>query len=127
MPRPKLHLAAALAHLQEHGETRMNELALALHISPGTLYSACATSLAKGEILKRNEGRSCFYRLPGQPPVMRTPQVMDYAAEEDASGLVIHTWEDGDIDVYGLVELDNGGRRLTRAMAAKMKQLLAEA
>jgi hypothetical protein len=33
-------------------------------------------------------------------------------------------WADGDVDLYGLIALDDGGHRMTAAMVAKLKRLI---
>lgn len=127
MARAPQHLNAALAYLAEHGETQMGVLAAAIGISPGTLYSGLATALVRGHIVKRNEGRSVFYRLPEQGALERQPAATVSQAVEGEpapSGFQAAAWADGDLDLYGLIELEDGGYRLTAAMVKPLRRLL---
>lgn len=125
MARNPQHLPAVLAYLTEHGETQMKDLASAIDVSPATLYSAVASALVRGEIVKRSEGRNVFYRLPDQPSMERQPAPP--ATVAPIGNFDARAWLDGDVDLYGLVELEDGGYRLTAPMASRLRRLLGAA
>lgn len=118
MARPRVHFESAREHLAEHGETRAGELAAAIGLDPGTLTSALKTPLREGIVLKRLEGRDVFYRLPieGEQPADDT--------DDEPHRFYGRLDTDGDLDLYGLVELNDGGHRVPAENVARLRQLL---
>jgi DNA-binding transcriptional ArsR family regulator len=112
MARPRIHFEAAKAQLEEHGEMRAGDIAERLGISPGTLASAMRVPERDGEILRRHEGRQAFYKLP------------EDEGEEGPEEFNAAAWADGDVDLYGIIPLDDGGFRLTPEMVTKLKRVI---
>lgn len=128
MAREPQHLKTALAALAERGETRARDLAEAIGVAPATLLSGIKSAIISGELVERREGCSVFYRLPGQEPgkasepaSKRTRAAKVPKAEEFQAA----AWADGDVDLYGLIPLDDGGHRMTPAMVLRLKKLIA--
>jgi hypothetical protein len=116
MGRPRIHFEAAKALLEAKGEMRANDLAAAIGITPSTLASAMRVPLRDEEVLRRKEGQHAFLRLPGEEPAAKEgAEVKEFNAA---------AWADGDVDLYGIIELDDGGYRLTPAMVAKLKRVI---
>jgi hypothetical protein len=121
MPRAPFHLDAVKAILSANGEMRQGALAAAADLGVGTLIAAVKPGLRSGEIVDRREGRSVFYRLAEGVEVAP-------AGEADAAEpgeFQAAAWADGDVDLYGLIALDDGGHRLTPAMVLKLKRLIS--
>jgi hypothetical protein len=49
----------------------------------------------------------------------------DQRQEEDAEPLTWAHWDDGDLDLFGLVELENGGYRIQAKDVARLRRMLA--
>lgn len=103
MARHAQHLESAKAELAERGEMKARDLADAIGVSAPTLYSGIKSALLRGEIVKRNEGRAVFYRLPGQEPEAEASDRPDFNAA---------LWADGDLVLVG-VELNADGHSVT--------------
>lgn len=105
MPRAPFHLDAIKVALAANGEMRQTELAKATDLTVGTLHAAVKPGLRSGELLDRREGRAVFYRLADGV-------VVDPAEADDDEDFRAVLDTDGDLDLYGLVELENGGHRI---------------
>jgi hypothetical protein len=122
MPRAPFHLDSIKSILAANGEMRQSDLAGAADLKASTLHAAVAPGLRSGEILKRTgEGRSVFYRLAEGVDV--TPACAA-ASEPEQKDFNAAAWADGDVDLYGLIELDDGGHRLSPAMVSKLKRVI---
>jgi DNA-binding transcriptional regulator PaaX len=124
MAREPQHLKTATAYLAENGETRMTDLANGIGISVGTLYSGLASAIARGDIVKRNEGRSVFYRLPGQDALERRPAPAAPGVEGDDERPKFNAslWADGELILWNM-EMNEDGRSLT--LDARQTRMLA--
>ena len=109
-----------LAVLQENpgDEFRPGELTSAVNVDLvgaglPELAQILAPEIEAGRIVCRKAGRGTFYSAPATE-----------AAQPQEEFRAAH-WSDGDLDLYGLIELDDGGYRLTPEMVAKVKRLIA--
>lgn len=83
-----------------------------MEIERKTVNATLAAAVRNGWLHKiPGEGRAVFYSL--QAP----------AAEQEEFKFTVHS--DGDVDLFGVVELENGGYRLTRDMVAELKKFIA--
>ena len=106
MPRQNQTQVRALELLQD-GERRAVEICESLQVSAGKLSLAMRVPVRDGTVMMRREGHAVFYSLP------QAPEPVVFRAAR---------WADGDVDLYGIIELDDGGFRLTPDM---LKQVLA--
>lgn len=106
-----------LAFLQENRgvEFKLRELpaATGVQIDASELPEILAPEVDAGIIGCRRAGRGVFYWAPEND---EAPVPADFNAAH---------WADGDVDLYGLIPLEDGGHRMTREMVAKFKRLIA--
>ena len=108
MKRENATRTAALALLAKHGEMRAGDMVAAIGCTSGMLSTAMRVAIRDGEAVERRTPGAVFYALPSPPD-------KTFRAAR---------WADGDIDLYGLVELDDGGFRLTPDMVAQVAALI---
>jgi hypothetical protein len=119
MARPPVHLTSAKAVLADRGEMKAGPLSEAIGVSPATLLSGIKAAILRGEILKRNEGRAVFYRLPGQEP---GGEDADEVSKEFNAAL----WADGDLVLVGVtLNADGNSVTLGPKQAHQLRRLLA--
>lgn len=106
MPRAPFHLDAIKAALAANGEMRAADLARAVDISDGTLMAAVVPGMRDGVLVKRKDGNATFYSLADGVEV-------EPAAEPESRPFYATLDTDGELDLYGLIELQDGGHRVT--------------
>lgn len=111
MRAPK-YLKPVIDHLTEHGETQMTALAEAIGVSPATLYSGVATAIARGEIVKRSEGRAVFYGLGNGTPAANDTRQRPEPVADTGPQFNAALWADGELILWN-VDLNEDGRSLT--------------
>lgn len=106
-----------LAHLQANAGTefKLRELpgAIGVAVEADRLPDILAPEVEAGTLGLRRAGRGVFYWAPAGDEPAPVPADFNAAA-----------WVDGDVDLYGLIELEDGGHRMTPAMLAKFKRLV---
>jgi hypothetical protein len=112
MPRKNPTRDRALEYLEAHGETRAVDLRDALQVHSGQLSMAMRLPVREGTVIERREVGALFYSL-AQPQAPAEPTPFRAAR-----------WTDGDIDLYGALELDDGGVRLTPDMQRQLRELM---
>lgn len=105
-----------------------------VHGFPTVMAPARQAGLVKVRT-KPGHGRTFYWSLgdgtPLQQEVKADPEGAAPEEEGDApAGEAMQefqaaAWADGDVDLYGLIELDDGGFRMTPTMVAKLKRLIA--
>lgn len=99
--------------LEQNGEMRARDVVVALDITSGKLSSALRIPIRDGLIVARRTAGSVHYSLgTGTPEADQAPQFR------------IARWSDGDIDLYGLTALEDGGHRLTRDQLQQLLDLI---
>lgn len=93
-------------------------------------FSAWLAPARKAGLLRaetrKGEGRTLFWSLgDGTPEPDEEDAPADPAGKPAAQAdFYAAAWDNGDVDLYGVVELEDGGFRLTPAMVQKLKRLI---
>lgn len=62
---------------------------------------------------------------PEPAPVVPDASSPDAAGAEESDAVTWNVWEDGDMDLFGLVELENGGFRMPAEAVARLRKFVA--
>lgn len=108
-------LVLALLQKNPQLEYRPRELPelIGVDVELPALEEALAPLLEAGSIVCRRAGRGVFYSAPDAPAETNEPVPFNAAH-----------WADGDVDLYGLIPLEDGGHRMTAEMVGKLKRLI---
>lgn len=108
MPRQREKLPQVIAYLTEHGETRAGDLAVNMGLSASRIARICSPGVDEGLLVRRQELHGTWYSLGDGTPLSVAEDEVDEPQKFNAS-----LWADGDLDLYGVTELDGGGVRIS--------------
>jgi len=110
MPRQNQTLDGMERLIAEAGRPmRARELRNALKATSGMVSTAGRSGEKQGRLIILRDGPQVSYDVP---------------REAGPQPFRVCRWADGDIDLYGLAELDDGGMRLTPDMVRELQKLL---
>jgi hypothetical protein len=123
------HLDPAIRHQVIHRKLENGRCQYALKPfpvaeAPAPTPTAAPTWTAPLMVAPR-DGSDQIHVNPPPPPKPAPPAEAPQPEEEVAASpfsFLIH--DDGDVDMYGVIELEDGGVRMTPAMVAKLKRMI---
>lgn len=124
MGRIAVHLISIQRVLAEHGEMRQAAIAKAVNLPIATFLAGVKPGLRDGTVLDRREGRSVFYRLADgveAPAAVEGEEGDEQQADPEFNASL---WADGDLDLFGVIELAGGGVRVPAAGVRALCRLL---
>lgn len=115
-PRGKVkQLIEAMQAKPEQALWTPTECAKAMGLEHQAVNQSLRSAVSREWLFKhQGSGRSVFYSLKPEQEEPVEPPAFSAAA-----------WVDGDVDLYGLIELEDGGYRMTADMVIKLKRLIS--